>query len=129
MLENLQAVVKFRLLLVLLVVHIGLVAGIVALARESLPNGWDATSILFLIAICALYGGFVLAVLFVVLPILPWIRRVQRVEHWTERLIRDLPVLVEHLPKLLIVIQSFVAVWNEVRTTEVRTTKAESPPS
>jgi hypothetical protein len=113
--ENFQSAVKLRLLIALTVIHSGLVVGIFALARESFSNGWDVTSTLFLVSICALYGGLVLAVLFVVLPLLPWLRRAQRVDHWTERLIRDLPILVEQLPKLLLVIQSIVAVWSEAR--------------
>jgi hypothetical protein len=98
MLSSFQSVMKARLMAVLLIIHAGLGLGVYSVARASYPNGWDQTSCLVLATVVTLYGGFVLAV-----------------EHWTERLISDLPVLIEQLPKLIAVAQSAVAVWKEAK--------------
>ena len=108
MLQSILAMLRIRVLVVFLLVHAGLALGIFGLARVSYPNGWDETSILLLISVLFLYGGFLLSVLFVLLPLLPWVRRAQRVEHWSERLLDD-------LPQIIAAFQSLLAAWNESR--------------
>ena len=108
MFQSILAVIRIRALVVFLLVHAGLAFGIFGLARVSYPNGWDGTAVLFLVSILCLYGGFLLSVLFVLLPLLPWLRRAQRVEHWSER-------LIEELPQIIAAFRSLLAVWNESR--------------
>ncbi|MEK6580711.1 MAG: hypothetical protein AABZ55_15915 [Bdellovibrionota bacterium] len=115
MIQNLLSALKVRSLLVFLLVHIGLGLGIFALARVSFPMGWDLTSSLFLTSILCLYGGFVLSLAFVLWPLMPWIRRAQHVDHWSDRMIRDLPTLLEHLPKIIAAVKSLIATWNETK--------------
>jgi hypothetical protein len=113
MLQNIQDAIKIRVLVVFVMVHIGLAMGIYALGRSSAPNGWDETSTFFLLGIVFLYGGFLLSVFFILWTVVPWVKKAQKVEHWSERLIRDLPLLIEHLPKVVATIQALVASWKE----------------
>jgi hypothetical protein len=91
MLQNLQSAVVTRVVAVFLLIHAGLILGIYALGRAAAPNGWDETSIILLMSLLCLYGGFLLGVYFIVGKLLPWVKRAQKVEHWTERLLKDLP--------------------------------------
>ena len=108
MFQSIQSALKARVLFVFLLIHAGLALGIFALARISYPNGWDLTSVLFLAAVLCLYGGFLLAVAFILIPLLPWLKRAEKVEHWSERLIHD-------LPQLLAIFQKLLAIWNEAK--------------
>lgn len=125
MLQNLKDAIKLRAFLVFLLVHLGLGCGVFALARSSY-EAWSITSTLFLISIILLYGGFLLGVLFILLPALPWIRRIQRVEHWTERLIHELPLILAQIPKIIAAAQAIIAVWNEAKKSAEN---PSSPPS
>ena len=122
MFGNLQAALKAKTLLVLGFIHLGLILGVFSLARTSFPNGWDLTSTLFLVSIICLYGGFMAGLIFIVVPLLPWLKRAERMEHWTERLLREIPLLLEHLPQVIIALRSLIAVWNEAKTGERTTT-------
>ncbi len=116
MLEGLQRAIRSRAIFVFLVIHLGLILGIYGLARISMPNGWDETSLIFLGALVCLYGGILAAVFFIVWPLLPWLRRVQRIEHWSERLIRDLPILLQHLPQIIEAVQKLRRAWQNPPT-------------
>jgi ABC-type dipeptide/oligopeptide/nickel transport system permease component len=112
-LKDFIATIKVRVISVFLIVHLGLGLGIYALARNSAFNGWDQTSSLFLAGVLCLYLGFFLGVFFIVWPILPWLSRARKVEHWTQRLIHDLPAFLEQLPKIIAAIQTFKAAWDD----------------
>jgi hypothetical protein len=116
MFQKLRSAVKIRTAVVILVIHAGLVLAILGLARQSAMVGWDANLNLMMVGTLCLYGGFLLAVLFVLVPLLPWIRRAKRVEHWSERLMRDLPLLIENLPKIVAAFQAIMAIWNDSRS-------------
>jgi Flp pilus assembly protein TadB len=123
MFRDLLNAVKIRAVAVFLLIHLGLVLGIYALARAAALNGWDQTACLFLGAVGCLYMGFVLAIFFVLWPLLPWIRRARKVEHWTERVMRDLPYFIEQLPKIVAAVQTVIAAWKSA------TAKPEEPKS
>jgi hypothetical protein len=123
MLQDLISAVKIRAVAVFLLIHLGLVLGIYALARTAAISGWDQTACLFLGSVLCLYLGFVLVIFFVLWPLLPWIRRAKKVEHWTERVMRDLPYLIEQLPKIVAAIQAVIATWKSA------TAKSEEPKS
>ena len=112
MFSTIQSALKVRSLLVFLMVHVGLALGIFALARSSYGE-WDLTSSLFLATILLLYGGFILSILFIVLPLLPWLKKAQQVEHWSDRLVRDLPIFIEHAPKIIAIVQNAIVTWKE----------------
>ena len=116
MFTNIESAIKKRALLVFLIIHLGLGLGICALSRQTLQAGWDLTTNFLLASVFFLYGGFVLGILFILLPLLPWLKRAQKVETWTDRIVRDLPIILEHLPKLVAIIQSMVLIWNEAKT-------------
>ena len=108
MFESIQSIIKIRIFIVFLLIHAGLALGIFTLARLSFPNGWDLTSSLFLMSILCLYGGAVLGVMFVLIPILPWLRQARRVKHWSER-------VIESLPQLFTAFQSFLLLWRDAK--------------
>ena len=116
MFGNLQVALKKKTLFAVLLVHLGLILGIFALARASFQNGWDLTSGLFLGSMICLYGGFIAGVLFILVPLLPWLKKAEQVEHWSERLLRDIPLLLEHLPQIIVAVRSLIGVWNEAKT-------------
>ena len=113
MLQNLQSAVKKRAIITFILVHIGLALCAFALIRSTMLNGWDLNATFFLTGILFLYGGFLAGVFFIVAPILPWLKRAQQVEHWSERLLRELPMFLEQLPKIIAAVQSLIAAWNE----------------
>jgi hypothetical protein len=85
---------------------VGLALGIYALASNA-AQGWSTTSTLFLSAILCLYFGFAFGVFFIIWPLLPWLKRMRQAETWIERILRELPVFLEHLPKIIAAIQAF----------------------
>ena len=119
-LQAVQAAVKKRAILVFLLIHAGLVLGIYALARTTVPNGWDETTIVFCAAVVCLYGGVVLGLAFIIWPLLPVIRRVQKADHWAERLVRDLPFFLEQLPKIVAAVQAINTAWNAAKHKDVK---------
>jgi hypothetical protein len=113
MLQNIQDAVKKRAIITFILVHIGAALSAIALIRSTTLNGWDVDSFLFATGLLLLYGGFLLGVFFIVAPLLPWLKRAQQAEHWSERLIRELPLFLEQLPKIIAAIQGIVETWNE----------------
>ena len=113
MFETLISTLKVRTILVFVLVHVGLCFGIFALARTSFPDGWNSTSTFLALALAGLYGGFLLGTLFVILPLIPLVKKAQRVEHWYEKWIGDLPLLVEQFPKIIAAAQQLMAEWQE----------------
>lgn len=118
--------IKLRAVAVFLLVHVGLVAGVYALARASALGGWDQTAWFFLASILLLYFGFILGVFFIVWPLLPWVRRVRRIESWSQHLLHDLPLLLEQLPKIVAAVQAIAAAWKSATSPEPE--KKESNP-
>lgn len=110
-----QDAVKLRAIAVFALVHVGLVLGIFLLARLSAADGWNSTTWLLAGALACFYGGFVLGAFFILAPLLPWIRRFQTAQHWTERLLHDIPIIMEQVPKVIQAIQTFLATWQAVR--------------
>lgn len=91
-------------------------------------EGWSTTSTLFLSAILCLYVGFLSGVFFIVWPLLPWLRRIRQAESWVERILRELPIFLEHLPKIIAAIQAFRASMQPVNPTPpASVTPAEAP--
>jgi hypothetical protein len=113
MIQDFISKIKARVIIVFLIVHLGLIMGVYALARYSALNTWDQTSVFFLAGILCVYMGFFLGVFFIVWPILPWVKRVQAAEHWTKRWMDELPTLIENLPKIIAIVQSIRAAWKE----------------
>ena len=113
--QNIQSALKLKALIVFALIHAGLILGIITVSRSSFPGGWDLTSSLFLASIICLYGGFILAVLFVLIPLLPWLKRAQKVETWTDRLMRDIPIILAQVPQVIALIQALVSAWNEAK--------------
>ncbi|MBC7691220.1 MAG: hypothetical protein H7222_05575 [Methylotenera sp.] len=120
MLENVQAKLKTRTIAVFSVVHVGLILGIIAISRASFAE-WDLTSSFYLASLLCLYGGFVMGILFIILPLLPWLKKARSVEHWTERALKELPHLIR-------IVQSLLAVWNEARNPASAPKSAETQP-
>jgi hypothetical protein len=116
--QHIQAMIKRRTLGVMFVVHAGLIVAAFALARLSVQTGWDQTAIMLLLGILGIYLGFLLGAFFIIGPVLPWIRRAKRMEHWTDRLVRDLPVFMEHLPKIIAAVEHLIVFWNSTRQTQ-----------
>jgi hypothetical protein len=125
-LKDLKSTLRNGAIAVLSLVHLGLVLGIYALGRASAPNGWDQTAILLLASTLLLYGGFLLGVALIIRLALPWVRRAQSMDHWSERLLRELPQLLEQVPKVVEAVRALRSAWNE---SEVPATKRTSPPS
>ena len=123
--QEIQSTVKSRAILVCLIVHMGLICGLYAVAKLSIMNGWDPTTITLLAGILCLYGGFLLALFFVLAPVWPWIRRAQQAEHWITLFLKDLPLFLEHLPKIVAAIESLIHTWNETRVPKKTKSKEE----
>ena len=115
-LQSIQVAIKKRSIFVFLLIHTGLVLGIYALARTTVPEGWNQTTIVFLAAIACLYGGVLLGIFFVVWPLLPLLKKIQKAENWYERILHDLPYFLEQLPKIIAAIQSLIAAVNTPKT-------------
>ncbi len=124
LLAKIQAALKIRTIIVFLLVHIGLAVGIFALARASY-EGWDLTSTLFLLSTVFIYGGFLLAVLFVALPLVSLAKKAERFDSWTSRLIHELPALIDQLPKLVLVFESLLRAWKEAKNREITSKKSD----
>jgi hypothetical protein len=123
-LQEVQEKAKLRGIFVFIIIHIGLALGIYALATNA-AEGWSATSTLFLSALLCLYLGFVLGIFFIVWPLLPWLKRIRQAETWVERILRELPVFLEHLPKIIAAIQALRANVQPVPPTQ--TSPVEQP--
>ena len=120
MFDKIQTAIKIRIITVFMLVHTGLALGVYSLARASF-NGWDQTSVVYLAGILCLYLGFLLGVFFVLGPIMPWVQRAKKVDHWIERVIHELPVLVDSLPKIIAAVQTIIALWNDSKRNQSKT--------
>ena len=118
MFQDIQDAIKKRAIFTFIIVHLGAACGGVALIRTLTLNGWDLDSTLFLIGFLLLYFGFLTGVFFIVAPILPWLKRAQQVDSWSERLLRELPKLLEQLPKIIVAEQTVATIWNESKRKE-----------
>jgi hypothetical protein len=128
MLKDFQSAVKIRAVIVFILVHAGLMIALSGLLKQQYALGWDSASTLLAIGVGLLYGGFALGVFMIVAPIWPWVRRARRMEELTAWVIRDLPVLLEQLPKVIAAVKAVGAAWNEV-THQSETPKPSDPVS
>ncbi len=107
MLQRLQSVIKTRVILVFTLTHLGLALSGYALVKN------DPTSSLYIAGVGCLYGGFLLSLFFIITPILPWIRRVQRIEFW-------ISLIIENLPKIIAAYQQIIEIWNTSQKKETQ---------
>lgn len=122
MFEAIQKTIKLKAALIFLLIHVGLVTAVYCVARLSGSMGMDQTLGFLLAGILILYFGILLGIYFVMAPLIPWIRRTQQVSHWTDRLLKDLPTLVENLPKIIDAVRTILALWHEYKNKPVPTT-------
>ncbi len=111
MLHHLQRTLQFRAAIVFAMIHLGLVAALVALVQEA-RAGVDTGALYWMIAgIVGLYGGVLAGVFFVVGPALPWVRRARRVMTWKDWVLDDLPKLVALIPVFIALIRAARGAW------------------
>ncbi len=111
MLHHLQRTLQFRAAIVFAMIHLGLVASLVALVQEA-RAGVDTGALYWMIAgIVGLYGGVLAGVFFVVGPALPWVRRARRVMTWKDWVLDDLPKLVALIPVFIALIRAARGAW------------------
>lgn len=116
MLQRLYKIVRFRALLVLLLLHIGLASGIYGLV-EAKNTGLPGHAFLLLASgIFGMYCGFLGAFFFIVLPALPWIERARRISNWKSFLTEELPEWIETLSTLMPVALELLATARELFT-------------
>jgi len=115
MLQKLQQAVKIRALAVFFIIHLGLALTLFAAARTGVSPGWDETSLLFLAGAITIYGGVMLSVFFIAVPLWPWIKRAQQIQYWKENWASEIPAILEQIPKILAAIQAFIAAWKAVQ--------------
>ena len=131
MFKEIKSAIRIRAFIVFTLVHLGLALGIFALARLSVPNGLnDPITKLFLFSIICLYGGFMLAVFFILMPLLPWIQRYHRVRHWTENLLEQVPIILAALPQIIAIVKAVAAAWHaaQVETSTEKTIHHKKSP-
>jgi hypothetical protein len=112
MLQDLQNKLKFRALIVFGMIHIGLLASIAAIARLSADVGGSPALWIVLAGALLTYFGIVLMFFFILWPLWPLItmaREAQKASSWIELLIRELPSLIENLPRLAEALQKALA--------------------
>jgi hypothetical protein len=114
MFQNLQSAIKTRAILVFGIVHLGLILALAGLFRSSATLGWETSAVWIAVGLGFLYFGFLLGVFLIVAPIWPWVQRARRLQDLSSWLIRDLPLLLEHLPKIIAAVKAIAAAWVEV---------------
>jgi hypothetical protein len=126
MLRRFQSALKLRVVLVALVLHAGLLCAIAGLT--SLPEPLDGHSSRLLVAgVAALYGAFVLAVAFIVIPAWPWVRRAQRLTHWREWIVEELPKIMAAIPVIIQFIRALRSALDEILTEAAPPTRRAQP--
>src|SRR5581483_9344345 len=98
---------KFRAVLLALLIHAGLIAAVVGVVLLPRPEGLEASHWLTIGGLAAIYGGLLLGVLMIVLPLTSTIRRVKRLLRWRDWILDELPRIIALLPSVLEAIRAF----------------------
>lgn len=119
MLNRLRFALQLRLAVIVTLLHLGLLcAGVgvwkTAQAMEQLPPG---TVQWLTVGILALYGSFVVLVLFILIPAWPWIQRARRLREWQTWAFEILPQLLALMPLVLAGFKVVKATWEEFQET------------
>jgi Flp pilus assembly protein TadB len=114
-LERFQKAIKLRALVVFVAVHAGLGLALFGLGRQVALGGLNADSVMMLTGTLLLYLGIVLAAFFIIWPLLPWIGRVRAARNFGERLLEDLPAVIQQIPAILEAIHEVVAAFREIK--------------
>jgi len=99
--------IKIRAIIVAVIIHLGLIAAVVGLSILPHPDGLEAGHWLAIGGVAGVYGGMVLGILMVVLPLASTIRRVRKLLQWREWILAELPRIISLLPQVLEAIRAF----------------------
>jgi hypothetical protein len=99
--------IRFRAVIIALLIHAGLIAAVVGLVLLPRPEGLEASHWLTIGGLVGIYGGLLLGILMIVLPLLSTIRRVRRLLRWRDWILDELPRIVALLPSVLEAIRAF----------------------
>lgn len=112
--------IKARAIVCVCLVHLGLILAIAALISETTRNGGTqlSASTLALLegGVLIMYSGFLFAVLSVWMPLRPWLKRYQRMRHWREWILHELPTILALVPVLVTALKLFRSAWSEIKT-------------
>jgi hypothetical protein len=107
MVENILNTIKLRAVFVALSIHAGLIAAIAGLTTLPRPDGLETAHWLAIGGLAGVYGGMVLGILMVVLPLSSLIRRIRKLMRWRDWILDELPRIIALLPSVLEAIRAF----------------------
>lgn len=61
------------------------------------------------------YAGFLMAAVFLYMPVAPWLKRYQALAHWQEWIWRELPLLLSLIPLVLALGKAVQHAWAELK--------------
>jgi hypothetical protein len=99
--------IRNRALFVVAVIHLGVLSAVYGVATLPRPEGMELAHWLTLGGLAAIYGGFWLAIFFVVWPLQNLIRRIRRLLRWRDWILAELPRIISLLPAVLEAIRAF----------------------
>ncbi len=110
--------IKVKALLVFFIIHVGFAFALYSMFKLWSEGTFPQPHVLYTLTFgtLALYGGMCLGLFFVYLPVAPWIRRANRIKHWKEWIIQELPTLLALVPIIAGLYQIFKAGWKELKT-------------
>lgn len=106
------AKIKFRAVLVLLIIHAGFAIGLAMIFQMAEHGAPKHVMYGTLTGLATIYLGLWLGAFFVLQPFMPWFRRVRMIMEWKFLLMEQWPLLIKALPEIL---ESVTALVQAVR--------------
>lgn len=108
--------IKIKAFLVFATIHAGLFLSCFALWKIAEAPPAQKQLFLFLVSgTAAMYGGLLLGVAFLYLPLAPWLRRLQYFLGWRRWILDELPTLIALVPVIAGVVHILRAAWSELK--------------
>jgi hypothetical protein len=129
-LQSLKSAIQLRAFIVFTLIHLGL-----GLAIFQLASVWGDPALaphlpqlkLILTGLLGVYGGVLLGIFFIVWPMLPWIQRARRLQHWREWILEVLPEILATLPVIVQAARTLIKTWEEMKGPAAAS--AQTPPA